>query len=90
MSCAGEGGNGGLGQKGERECFFSFLFLNSIFKSKFKYDPNQIQISFQDENFWEVSKTELLQTFENSFIFQFSFSFLFFSEPFSNLFSKAI
>ena len=51
---------------------FSFFNPNSnMIQIKFKY-------TFQDENFWEVSKTELLQTFENSFIFQFSFSFLFF------------
>ena len=86
--------SGPSGQIERREDFsfpksFSIFFNtnSNMIQIKFKYS---FKYTFQDENFWEVSKTELLQTFENSFIFQFSFSFLFFSEPFSNLFSKAI
>ena len=68
---------------------FLFCFQNQIqlwTKCKSKYS---FKYTFLDENFWEISKTELLQTFENSFIFQFSFSFFSFtSKPFLIYFQK--
>ena len=65
---------------------FSFLNPNSnMIQIKFKYS---FKYTFKDENFWEAFKTKLLKTllFSNSLFLFFSFI----SEPFSNLFSKAI
>ena len=66
-----------------------FYFPNSnVNQNKFKHC---FKHTFQNDHFWEVSKTELLQTFETLFNFSNSllFFFSFISKPFSNSFSKA-